>query len=347
MSLIKKIKKHLAGSNGVVAVIVALLITGIIGMTALVVDMGSLYEDRRSLQGVADAAALAGVQELNGQYESTFSARQEAEKNILENYKDDNSVDISFGSFGGVDYTEIKVTVSNPDSPLYFGRIYGSDSENVSATATAIVATPMSIGNVVPWAAHLKEGEELSDWIDTMTELILKYGAGSSIEGNFYALDLDTINKDKPSGSGGANEYYNYIVEGYPGRIKKYDTVWTKPGVMGKTGKKVEERLEFYGGDGNPEGFWELVDYDDDGKLTLDVYSGQLIYVPVIRELENPTGRDRVTILAIAPFIITDFTTKGQGFVKGKFIEKALIVDDTNDLVGMDSSGFRVIRLIK
>ena len=58
------ILKRLKNEKGQVAVIVGLLIVSFIGMLALVVDVGSMYEVRRVDQTAADAAALAGAQEL-------------------------------------------------------------------------------------------------------------------------------------------------------------------------------------------------------------------------------------------------------------------------------------------
>ena len=60
---IMKIKRF-KSENGVVTVIVALSIVALMTVTALTIDVGSLYEERRFLQTVADSAALAGVQEL-------------------------------------------------------------------------------------------------------------------------------------------------------------------------------------------------------------------------------------------------------------------------------------------
>ena len=58
------IKKNISNEKGQVVIIAALLIVSLLGMTALVVDVGSIYEERRQTQTVADAAALAGAQDL-------------------------------------------------------------------------------------------------------------------------------------------------------------------------------------------------------------------------------------------------------------------------------------------
>jgi len=50
--------------DGATAIIVAILLVVIIGFSALVIDVGHLYEVRRQLQSAADAAALAAAQEI-------------------------------------------------------------------------------------------------------------------------------------------------------------------------------------------------------------------------------------------------------------------------------------------
>ena len=337
MSLVRKIKRRLVGSNGAVAVIVALLITAIVGMTALVVDMGSLYEDRRSLQGVADAAALAGAQELP---ESRTKATQKVMENIEKNYNDDNvSVDIEFSSFMGAPDASIKVTVSNPDSPLYFGRIYGSDSENVSANATAVVASPVGLSDLVPWGAELEEGESLDDWLDGAVTKTLKFGAGGAIMGNFRALDLDNHH------GGGSNDYTDRIIYGYNEVLYVEDEILPETGNMATTVNATETRIANGGGWDT----WEnLTETADDGTVTLRVKNGQFCMVPVIYKSEIPPGQsEHIEIIAFAPFIIIDIDPPhppGKANIIGRFVTRAMLVQE-GAIEGVTATGFRVIRL--
>ena len=50
--------------SGQAFVFIAAILTALVGMAALVVDVGSWYQADRRLQTAADAAALAGAQEL-------------------------------------------------------------------------------------------------------------------------------------------------------------------------------------------------------------------------------------------------------------------------------------------
>jgi hypothetical protein len=327
-----KLKRLSSDKSGQVAIITAILIIAFVGMLALVIDMGALYEDRRELQSVADAAALAGAQELP---EEPDTATAKAIEYVENNRPDISSINIQIGSYL-TSNDMITVTVNNPDSPVYFGRVFGINAVNVGATATAIVGKPRGLSDVVPWGAKLVEGEDFNDWLTGLTEKTLKYGAGSSEEGNFYALDLDG------STGGGASDYYDRIVYGYHDYLVVGDEIWTEPGNMNKTATKVYERLEEYG-DGEIHDFDELVQNGE-----LKVNNGQFVMVPVIYELEHPTGEDLVEILAFAPFIITGVIEEGpsKGEITGKFVSQALLVE-SGGVDPVEPTGVRVIRLIK
>lgn len=51
--------------RGAVAPLVAVVLLGLLGITALVVDGGVMFSARRDLQGLADAAARAGAMSLD------------------------------------------------------------------------------------------------------------------------------------------------------------------------------------------------------------------------------------------------------------------------------------------
>ncbi|MEE8347156.1 MAG: pilus assembly protein TadG-related protein, partial [Dehalococcoidia bacterium] len=50
--------------TGQTLVLFVLALGVIMGFTAMTVDVGMFFQERRSLQNAADAAALAGIQEL-------------------------------------------------------------------------------------------------------------------------------------------------------------------------------------------------------------------------------------------------------------------------------------------
>jgi Flp pilus assembly protein TadG len=115
--------------RGTVSALVAVLMPVLIGATAIGLDGGILFLQRRQAQSIADAAALAGAYALyNG---SSFSAAQTAA--------------IATAAQAGVTLTASQVTqpqtgyvaVSvNVSSPRFFSAFWGSG--NLSAAATAV-----------------------------------------------------------------------------------------------------------------------------------------------------------------------------------------------------------------
>ena len=311
MAMLKKLKRYLTNSEGQVAVIVALLIISFVGMTALVVDMGSLYEDRRSLQSVADAAALAGAQELPL---SSSKATQAAIDYISKNRADIDSINIEIGSTLATNDT-IKVTVNNPDSPISFGRIYGPNSANVEATATAMVGRPQSFTGVVPW------GVIQDKWVP----------------GVEYPLDENKFGALSFNGeSTGGSVYRDNIANGYSGTLEIGSTVDFLQGFKsGPTIQGTESRI------GPPplDTFSDLTVPLIVGGYGLEKPDSQFVFCPIVSQATADIGHGPV--IGFAPFVITYNTNK---IVYGTFLDEALIVY-TGSIVAVDYTGIKVIRL--
>jgi Flp pilus assembly protein TadG len=64
--------------NGAIAIMVGVSLVVLIGMLALVIDLGHTYLVKAGLQNAADAAALAGAKELNGTAAGVAAARNKA-----------------------------------------------------------------------------------------------------------------------------------------------------------------------------------------------------------------------------------------------------------------------------
>jgi len=67
----KHLKKIVQNEDGAILVLVALMMFFIMGFAALVIDVGMLYQTKAKLQNAADAAALAGAQDLQTDYTKT------------------------------------------------------------------------------------------------------------------------------------------------------------------------------------------------------------------------------------------------------------------------------------
>ena len=167
---------------GVSAVIVAIVLTMLIGFTALAVDVGYMYVTKNELQNVADAAALAGAGYLGSIYAGlpfdehqthTFTranivgvAQQVALKNQAAkmNISVNNDVTIGIWDCGTGTLTPMADPIVGPNAvrvvarrdgvangPIltFFARIFNIDAVNVFADATAALTGP----------AFVEEGE--------------------------------------------------------------------------------------------------------------------------------------------------------------------------------------------
>jgi Flp pilus assembly protein TadG len=173
--------------RGAVTVLVALLAVPFLGMVAFAVDIAWIVQARSDLQNAADAAALAGAEQLMSgfvQYslpgqtgKSTILINSESTaKTYAKNFASYNTAggvsslvlkdaDIQFGftnaqgsystgwNFSGFPNT-VKVTMrldSQANNPLklFFSPIFGVNSTDVQATAAATIYT----GNVINFQA--------------------------------------------------------------------------------------------------------------------------------------------------------------------------------------------------
>lgn len=134
-----------ADTRAGISIASAFSLTALIGSAALAVDVGALYLDRRDLQGIADAAALAAAVADPGE------KRAAAERIIAANCDCGIRIDaFTEGSYtadaaipaeqrfaaGGTSPNAVRITLAR-SHPLSFARIFtGSDARDVRATAT-------------------------------------------------------------------------------------------------------------------------------------------------------------------------------------------------------------------
>lgn len=176
-SEIIKSREGLKGQKGITLVFLAIVITVLLGFVALAIDVGHLMATRNELQNVADSAALAGAGHLGSVYKELSYSEQQgheftrseivnviqkvAEKNkasgvVISIREDPNDNDIIIGLWDSGNST-VNPTLTTPDavyvkarrdgsanSPIstFFARIFGIDTMNVSAEATAALTGP-------------------------------------------------------------------------------------------------------------------------------------------------------------------------------------------------------------
>jgi len=350
------IKKKLLSEEGQAAVILAFLIVVLLGITALVIDVGSLYQKRGFYQNVSDSASLAGAQELpeNREYAVAAAVDYAYKNNVDISYdcRNHTAEDVEISQTLYPDDT-ITVILANREAPLYFARIFGKDTVNISAGATAMAVSPVHIYGVVPWAAVIHEGEDWREWLWS------EAGDEKVISGELE--DTDFIAWDTTEHPGQWNlRYKDRVINGYQEPLEKGDSIFTREINIAQTVNAVEDRV------GNWDSFNSLAEYNDDWIMKLIENDDQFVIVPLIYDTElqlwwdeNPEEWPEVwaEIEAFAPFIITEITTghgHGHGHgskteVKGRFIHQALIINN-DEVEAFDADppvGLKVIRLIK
>ena len=148
MTFRHRLRPFARSEQGAVAVITAVVLTVLIGFTAIAVDVASFHYDSRRLQGVADLAAIAAAS-------NTANARAAASGAFTDNGRWTlNSLVVETGNYDP-DPTKTQAqrfvvnrqpinaarVVARAPSPVYFGRIF-TDEANVEIAAAAIATRP-------------------------------------------------------------------------------------------------------------------------------------------------------------------------------------------------------------
>lgn len=196
--------------TGQIIVLFALLLPVLIGVMALVVDVGIFYSQWSTLQSAADASSLAGAAYLPDNASRAIStARIYAQTS-----------GVGAGEITGITVSADNQTITvslNRGVSYYFGAVLGLKSSTVAVSATAGLRSAASARNIIPVG------------IDSRTT----YGYGQPIKliqgsspwgpGNWGALAL---------GGNGANNFSDKVVNGYSPQVKVGDLVSTETGKM-------------------------------------------------------------------------------------------------------------------
>jgi Flp pilus assembly protein TadG len=171
--------------NGVVIVVVALLISVLLGFTALVVDVGAVFTEKQKLQNAIDAACLAGAQDLPNTSQATTTANNYIQLNGYQ------PSDISI-SFSGANS---KINIAGVKQVSYtFARILGFTQTDVSTHAVAEKTAGLGAAFDYAIFSGNKVPDPLSFSVDGSNKLVmsgLTNVVNGSIHGN-YNVDANT-----------------------------------------------------------------------------------------------------------------------------------------------------------
>jgi hypothetical protein len=273
--------------TGQAFVLTVLFLTALIGMAALVVDLGSWFRQHRQLQATADAAALAGAQELPS---SPGLATSFANDYAGRNTAGLQSVNISFSTKFEPNDT-VRVHVKKP-APGFFAKVFGVNSVDMGATAVARtggMAAAKYVAPIVVKETHPMLNQCGGPCLGPGYETVIPLG-DTGAPGAFSLLNL---NQD-PQGTGSASELRDWIVNGYPDYLP-LGGYYSAPGV------------KF-----NANGIQEA----------LSVRRGTVLLFPVYDTLTGSGANASYHIIAWAAFHILDHEAHGNdGTITGYFTE--------------------------
>jgi Flp pilus assembly protein TadG len=284
---------RIRATHGQATVLTVVFLAVLLGMAALVLDVGSWYRAKRSAQSTADAAALAGAQALPRTGNATTLAQQYAAKNG------------GLGT-GGLSYSTkittndtITVTVKRT-APGFFAKLFGKGTVNVNATAAARSEPVSSVRYVAPITVHYKHpllncsggGNNITcnPTFGTTTTLDLEdlHASGGGSGSGAFGL----INLDSSGGNIGADVLADWLLNGYD----KYMP-------LGQYNSA-------------PSANFNNSQFD----AALNAVIGKEVLFPVYRVLKGPGATALYDIIGWVGFYITSYDTSGStGTLTGYF----------------------------
>ena len=178
--------------RGAVAIMVAVSLTVLLGVGALVLDVGALYVERRELQNGADAAALAIAEACALADDSCDDyldqAAEYADANARDGVSNVDDVDLDLDDRAVTVQTS---TRSEDGDTVEFGfaRIFGMDGSTVKASASAGWFVPQKV-KAVPLTISVSEYKPKSHVVlcfksDTSPDCADGYGGSADGPGAF------------------------------------------------------------------------------------------------------------------------------------------------------------------
>lgn len=272
--------------QGSAVILVSFALVGLLGMTGLVIDGGTLYMTKSHLQKAANAAALSGAQELT----NDDSAVSEVVNEVLQAHQEQESL----AEMNIENDKKVSVYLKK-DVPLSFVKIFGWDSALVEVKASADIQTMGSAMGAAPL------GIDDSIILEYGVEYKLKVDEEDEDTGNFGILAL---------GGTGSSTYEDNLKNGYQNVIEVGDILETQTGnVAGKTKDGVRARI-----DACPYPSGETHHRD----------CPRVILIPVYKPYNHDQNQlKEVQVTGFAYFYISEPMNNQDKAIVGKFIERA------------------------
>jgi hypothetical protein len=304
--------------SGQAFVLMALSLVVIMGMAALVVDVGNWYHTKRRLQATADAAALAGAQLLPT---DSGGAQAMALSYANKNGGDVAGADIAVTSTAVADDT-IGVRARKTDAGV-FGSVLGIASADISARAKARVGPPLKAKYVAPMVVfcdhpliHNCDGHSTPDF-GSDHQTTMDYDPMGA-PGAFGMLNLDGGN-----GTPGSSDEANWILHGFNKYLGLGD-YRSDPGAKFSS-SNIQDALE--------------------------ARKGSVLLFPVYRQLDGQGQNASYEIIGWIGFHLTSYEVHGNnstlhGYFT-EFIAQGILSDNGGGGGPSSSFGVKSIQLIE
>ena len=361
--------KLYSSQQGVASVLVGLCMMVFLGFAALAVDLGLIYFKQSRLQTAADVAALAGANSLMAEGEDFNKLRAIATKYGIRNLTElDNpavaltNADIIFmrdGVATELEPTQVEVTVTLSEERgnpllLFFGKVVGVPSVNLSATARAGIVGMCSSKCIKPFVVPTKfewddqaapgtkyynNGELDTESVqelasvnvlgynqdDIGTQIIIKPGDPqlSIVPGQYNLIDLPPVNKGSPVT--GASAVQENIV-GCTGSnslfpVEPGDELQLEPGnSKGPVSTGVKTVLDM-----DPYAYWDSSTKSVEGSSFADPLDSPRVAIMAFYDPKQPpvSGRNSVIIYELGAFFLESLDS--QGNVAARFMNTIAI----------------------
>ena len=309
--------------SGQSLLVIIFAITAMIGVAATVTDLGAAYVKTAQTQTAVDAAVLATGMTLpikSGDTVAIDKATAIAKEYLTKNGVTDTSgATVTLGDLNGGSY--YSVYVNQPASaPTAFAKIFGITTITFARDAEAKVVPCTALSDLVPLSIQ----ESILNQIiadGKSTHAILKYGLKDENvdNGAFGAIDLDGVK------GGGANDYTNWLANGYQAKLTVGTVLPIEPGNM--TGPTYAGIVERYNA---------CTHFPSEGGCKITKYVDDCPRVMKIAVIEYTDGSHKyVRIKGFAAFVLEDYTTYAdKGCVIGSYANMVNVGAADGDLTG-------------
>ncbi len=282
--------------RGGTTVLVLTSVVALTGMSGVALDAGRLYNEKQKAQAAADAAALAGAQDIPNATRARTSAQRAATGNGF------SSPEIVFYP-NEANPLQIQVRCRRT-VPMVFNAILGTSQSTVAGFASCSrTPPPNQMQGIVPLGVQLVDFS-----YGDQKELKIGTTDGPDIPGNFMPLDL---------AGGGADSYGEWLKYGFTGKIEVGQTLVTKTGNMvGPTNAALEHD------DDSRFNRAEVSPWNDDSWSSFDRGNARIVTIPIVDWLSvDGGGRVNLEVLGFAAFWVDNWQNGGGGTITGHFIQ--------------------------